>query len=441
MSTPADTGLDAQSLRDSWSALTDEERVEAFQILATDEAQDFFVSIAPADQAMIIRGLSPGKGAVWMRFLPPDDAADLIQSIAVEERPRFEALLDAATLEEIRALLAYAEDEAGGLMNPRFARVRPDVTVDVAIRYLRRQTQNKLATFYYAYVLDARQRLCGVVSFRELFAARGDARIDEIMQTKLVSVREDADQETVARVIAAENLLAVPVLDAEDRMVGLITLDDIVDVVQEEATEDIQKLGGVQALEAPYMHVGFVQMLRKRAGWLSALFLGEMLTATAMGRFQNEIERAVVLAIFVPLIISSGGNSGSQAATLIVRALALNEMSLRDWIRVLGRELLSGVALGSWLGLIGFVRVILWQHLGLFDYGSHYLLVATTVWASLIGVVCFGTITGSMLPFLLRRLGFDPATSSAPFVATLVDVTGLVIYFGVAAMVLHGTLL
>lgn len=433
--------LSAQMLRDLWQALSDDERVDAFRLLAADDAHEFFASLPAADQAALIRGLSAAEAVVWMRFLAPDDAADLLQQVDEPERARFEKLLDPITLGEARALLAYAEDEAGGLMNPRFARVRPDASVDVAIRYLRQQTQKNLATYHYAYVLDAAQRLLGVLSFRELFAAAGDAAIETVMRRNVITVTDTADQESVARIIAENDLTAVPVVDDQGRMKGVVTVDDIVDVVQEEATEDMQKLGGVQALDAPYLQVPFGEMLRKRGGWLSVLFLGEMLTASAMGQFQSEIEKAVVLAMFVPLIISSGGNTGSQASTLIVRALALNELRLRDWLRVFGRELRSGLTLGAWLGLIGFARIALWQHLGIHDYGEHYLRLAFTIWVSLVGVVCFGTLAGSMLPFLLHRLGLDPATSSAPFVATLVDITGLVIYFGAAAIILRGAVM
>jgi magnesium transporter len=254
-------------------------------------------------------------------------------------------------------------------------------------------------------------------------------------------VRATDDREEVLGKFERYDRVALPVTDADGHMLGIVTVDDMLDVAEQEATEDIQKLGGMEALDAPYLAVDLWSMVRKRAGWLSALFLGEMLTATAMGYFEGQIARAVVLAMFVPLIISSGGNSGSQAATLIVRSLALTELGLRDWWRVFFRELRSSVTLGVWLGLIGFLRIALWQHLGWADYGEHYLLVGLTVWLSLIGVVTFGSLAGSMLPFVLRRLGFDPATSSAPFVATLVDVTGLIIYFSVAALILAGTLL
>jgi magnesium transporter len=268
-----------------------------------------------------------------------------------------------------------------------------------------------------------------------------ETRVGDIIDSPLVCVLATDDREEVLKTFEKYDRLALPVTDSDAHMLGVITIDDVLDVAEQEATEDIQKLGGMEALDAPYLQVGRFAMIKKRAGWLSALFLGEMLTATAMGYFEGEIARAVVLALFVPLIISSGGNSGSQATSLIIRSLALRELRLRDWLRVFNRELVSGLVLGTLLGMIGFWRVVLWQHLHFTDYGPHYLLVACTVWFALIGVVTFGTTAGSMLPFLMRRIGVDPATSSAPFVATLVDVTGLCIYFTVALLMLRGTLL
>jgi len=260
------------------------------------------------------------------------------------------------------------------------------------------------------------------------------------MQTEVVTVSEQMDQEDVGLLFARHSLLAIPVVDGDGHMKGVVTVDDIVDVVQEEATEDIQKIGGMEALDEPYLDIGLFRMIRKRAGWLSALFMSETLTATAMGYFEHEISRAVVLALFIPLIISSGGNSGSQASTLVVRAMALGEVRLRDWWRVMRRECAAGLALGSILGVIGLFRIMLWPTRATL-YGEHYVLIAITVACSLIGVVLWGTISGSMLPLILRRLGFDPASASAPFVATLVDVTGLVIYFTMASVILYGTLL
>jgi magnesium transporter len=278
------------------------------------------------------------------------------------------------------------------------------------------------------------------MSLRQLFSSPGDKKVSEVMNTDLITVSEDTDQETTGQLLSRHDLIAIPVLDAEGRMKGIVTFDDIVDVVEQEATEDIQKMGGSEALEAPYLQVGLLDMVKKRAGWLSVLFLGELLTATAMGYYEEEIARAVVLAVFIPLIISSGGNSGSQATTLIIRALALSEVRLRDWFRVFRRELLSGLCLGGILGVLGFLRVMAGEAV-FGTYGGHAVAIGLTVACSLLGVVLLGTLAGSSLPFLFRRLGFDPASASAPFVATLVDVTGLVIYFSVANLLLRGSVL
>jgi len=313
------------------------------------------------------------------------------------------------------------------------------MTVDEAISYVRRQAAH-VETIYYVYALDEAQRLLGVVSFRHLFSSDPSKTVREVMQTDIITATPDMDQEAVAKLVAQHHLLAIPVVDADGRMQGIVTVDDIVDVVQEEASEDIQKVGGMEALGAPYLEIGFWSMVKKRAGWLAILFVGEMLTATAMGFFEKEIARAVVLALFVPLIISSGGNSGSQATTLVIQAMAMGEVRLRDWWRIVRREVSTGCVLGSFLAMIGLTRILVWQSVWK-TYGPHYVQVALTVAFSLVGVVLFGTLAGSMLPFILRRSGLDPASASAPFVATLVDVTGLVIYFTVASIVMRGTLL
>jgi len=432
--------LNPADLRTIWRILTPEERVEAFHLLARDDAEEFFLGLSAADLASLMRALPRNERRAWMRLLAPDDAADLVQEVPDDEREGLLSLLDDPTRKEVTALLAYKQDAAGGLMNPRYARLRPDMTVDEAIGYLRRQARTNLETLSYLYVIDDQQRLLGVVSFRELFASPPERTVREVMRTDLVTVRDDQDQEEVSKLLTQNDLVAIPVLDAEGHMKGIVTFDDIVDVVEQEATEDIQKLAGMEALDEPYLDIAFSRMFRRRAGWLSALFLGEMLTASAMAFFEDEIAKAVVLALFVPLIISSGGNSGSQASTLVVRAMSLGEVRLADWWRVVRRELASGLALGSVLGVIGFLRIVIWQAVSPL-YGEHYLLVALTVFMSLIGVVTFGTMAGSLLPFILRRLGFDPASASAPFVATLVDVTGLVIYFTVASVILAGALL
>jgi len=432
--------LSSDDLRDAWPVLDVEERLEGLRLLPREEATDFFLELTTRGHFSVLQGMASRERRTWLRLLPPDDVADVVALFPVEERAELLAMLDDSTRREVIALLAYSEDQAGGLMNPRFARVRPEMTVEEAIRYVRRQAQEHLETIYYVYVLDAQQRLEGVVSFRELLLAPGEKPVRDVMHRDVITVPEEMDQEAVARLIAQHDILAVPVVDAGRCVKGIITVDDIIDVVQEETTEDIQKLGGMEALDAPYMRVAFGRMVKKRGGWLAALFIGEMLTATAMAFFEDEIARAVVLALFVPLIISSGGNSGSQASTLVIRAMALGEVKLRDWWRVISRELAMGLVLGTGLGAIGFLRIFLWQHVSPI-YGEHYLLIAFTVFGSLIGVVTFGTVAGSLLPFLLRRVGFDPAAASAPFVATLVDVTGLVIYFTVASVVLRGTLL
>ncbi|EYF00104.1 magnesium transporter [Chondromyces apiculatus] len=434
--------LTSAELVERWSGLEEpEELAAAFHRLEREESDEFFLALTAHEQAALLQALPRGERRLWIRLLAPDDAADVLQKVeAPELREELLGLLDEATRREVKALLAYAEDAAGGLMSPLFARVRPESTADEAIRYLRRQAEGDLETVSYGYVLDAEQRLVGVVSLRQLITTRGDRKVQDLMTSDVVSVREDTDQEDVARVFAQHHLMAIPVLDGEGRLKGIITADDIVDVVEEEATEDIQKLGGMEALDAPYLRTPLLRMVQKRAGWLSALFLGEMLTATAMARYEDEIARAVVLALFVPLIISSGGNSGSQATTLVIRAMALGELRPVDLLRVLRREVLSGLLLGCTLGVIGFARIMIWQAL-FHTYGEHATRVAITVAVSLVGVVLFGTLAGSLLPFLLRKLRFDPASASAPFVATLVDVSGLVIYFSVADLVLRGTML
>jgi magnesium transporter len=443
-----DQHVRAADLRDAWAVLDAEGRCEGFRHLTSAEAEEFFLELSAFDRWVVVKHLPVAEQRWWIRALPPDDAADLVQAAEAEDRPAILALLDEPTRKEINALLAYSEDEAGGLMNPRYARLRPDMTVDEAISYLRRQTRERVESIYYAYVLDEYQKLVGVVSFRQLMMARGEARVREVMMTDLVFVRDEMDQEAVSRVFAQHDLLSIPVLDEQGRMKGIVTADDIVDVVREEATEDIQKIGGSEALGGPYLQVGFRDMLKKRAGWLTALFIGEMFTQSAMGRYEDEIAQVAQLALFIPLILSVGGNSGSQASTLVIRAIALGEVRLRDCWRVFLRELSSGLALGSLLAVVGFTRILIWQNLfhNAKDptqgyYGPYYLNIAAAVTLSVIAIATWGTVAGALLPFLLKRFGFDPASASAPLVATLVDVTGLIIYFTTAKVILTGTLL
>ena len=389
----------------------------------------------------IINSMALEVAGPLINGMSPDQRAELFRQLSDSEQARILPALERRTQQALEFLLRYPPETAGGIMTTEFLTVPWTATAQETLELIRRVGGGK-ETVYVIYVLDAEAKLRQVVSLRELVLSEPDWAVTEIgSRRKLLSVGPYMDREEVARLISKYDLLAIPVVDKEQRLLGIVTVDDVIDALITETTEDVQKFGGMEALDEPYMAISIPRMLRKRAGWLAALFIGEMLTATAMGYFEGEIAHAVVLALFVPLIISSGGNSGSQATSLIIRAMALREVRLRDWWRVAIRELPSGLALGAFLGLIGAVRILLWQQLGWYDYGPHYRLVALTVSLALLGVVTFGSLTGSMLPFVLRRLGFDPASASAPFVATLVDVTGLVIYFTVALLILRGTLL
>jgi magnesium transporter len=388
------------------------------------------------DPIELVLSMPEEERRTWLRSLAPDDAADLIQDAPRNERPSLLAALDPWPRAEVSALLAYKEDEAGGLMSPRFARLRAEMEMDEAISYLRRQA-GQVETIYEAYVLDAEQRLLGVVSLHDLLSAARTQRVRNVMRTRFKSVRADERHEAIEKLMADHRLLAVPVIDAAGAMQGIVTVDDAMQSARQGAGRDLQKIGGMEALDSPYLETNLGKMLRQRAGWLSILFVGEMLTATAMSFFEGEIARAVVLALFIPLIISSGGNSGSQAATLVIRAMALGEVRLRQWWRVLRREVASGLVLGTLLCIIGITRILVWHGVS-GAYGEGVSRIALTVGASLIGVVLFGTVAGGMLPLLLRACRLDPASASAPAVATLVDVSGLVIYFSFAKVFMLG---
>lgn len=436
---PPDDELSFEDLRDAWPLLDLEERADGLRVLPREDAEDFFISLSAADEAALLLHFRAGQRRQWMRLLEPDDVADVIQEVDEQHKNTLLALLDAPTRKEVAALLAYAEDEAGGLMSTRYARLRPQMTADEAISYLRRQARAELETIYVSYVLDTEQRLIGVVSFRDLFAADPKKVVSEIMETDVVRVTDEMDQETVSRIFAEHDLNVIPVIDKEGRMKGIVTVDDIVDVVQEEATEDIQKFGGMAALELPYLQSSRREMIKKRVGWLVLLLMGSMLTATALESFQDQIDTVPLLALFLPMIVSTGGNSGSQASTLVIRAMALGQIRAADWWLILRRELLTGLALGAVLGVLALGRVALWGSWG--RYGEHFVLMAIVAGLSVLGCVLAGTLAGSMLPFVLRKLGADPASASAPFVATLVDVSGILIYFGLANAILTGVLL
>lgn len=394
------------------------------------------------DRASIIGSLDTGTAASLLDAMSADQQAALFRDLPESDRARLLPELSRLAQDALTFLLRYRPDQAGGIMTTEYMGVPPTWTVEETLRLIQSVGGAK-ETVYEIYVVEpAGSRLRHVVSLRELVLSERNELVTKIgSRGKPVTVDPATDREDVARLISKYDLLALPVVDQAGRMLGIVTVDDVIDVMLAEETEHTQKFGGLEPLDEPYTEAGLGAMVRKRAGWLTALFVGEMFTATAMGRFEHEIERAVVLALFIPLIISSGGNSGSQATSLIIRALALREIRLRDWWRVAAREVPSGLALGVILGVVGAGRIMLWQAMGWYDYGEHGWLIALTVGLALVGVVTFGSVTGSMLPFALKRLGFDPASASAPFVATLVDVTGIVIYFTVAALVLRGTVL
>ncbi len=392
--------------------------------------REAFAHLPAAEAVPLLDAMSADQQADFFRELPP------------AERTRLLAAVDPATRQALTLLLAYPPDTAAGIMTTELVSVAADWTVERALAHIRQVARDR-ETIYAVYVVDPQDgRLVHVVSLRDLLIADPGAGVLAVGKRRPpLSIRPLASRDDAARLISKYNLLALPVVDDAGRILGIVTVDDVIDAMVARQTEQVQRLGGVEALERPYTQIGFGTMIKKRAGWLCALFLSEMLTATAMQHFEGELSRAIVLTLFIPLIMSSGGNSGSQATSLIVRALALREVKVGDWWRIALRELPTGLTLGAILGVIGIARIFLWQRFHFYNYGAHWPLVALTVGAALVGVITFGSLAGSMLPFLLRRLGFDPAVSSAPFVATLVDVTGLVIYFTVAFLILHGTLL
>lgn len=421
--------------------LTLAEAAAVVSMLPTARVIELFDDPTMRRRAAILEQLEAPRAAEILTGLSADERTDVVQKMGYHPRHLILPKLSGEVRKELEGLLQYPAHTAGGIMTTEFVRLDPAMTVGDALKRIRSVAQEK-ESIYACYVMDQAGHLLGAVSLRDLVMADLKSPVTEVMRKRPITVNALDDQEDVAKKIGKYNLLAVPVLEKDESVVGFVTVDDVVDVLIEEGTEDILRMAAVEpgALDKPYMQTSLPVMIRKRASWLVILFLGEMLTATAMGFFEKEIARAVVLALFVPLIISSGGNSGSQASTLVIRALALGEVTLRDWWHVMRREILSGLGLGLILGTIGFLRITVWSAFSNL-YGTHWPLVALTVGVALIGIVMWGTLAGSMLPFILRRFGFDPATSSAPFVATLVDVTGLIIYFSVAVLILRGTLL
>lgn len=419
--------------------LDESERVLIFRLLNRELAADVFEYLDVDTQLELIKSMGKEETAAILNEMDPDDRTALFEEIPAQALQQLLSLLSIEEKKIATTLLGYPENSVGRLMTPDYISVKADWTVEEVLNYIRQFGKNK-ETLNVIFVTDEKGKLLGQIDIRDILLSPPNQKISEIYDENITPLNVFDDQETAVAVLQKYDAVALPVVDNNGVLLGIVTVDDIMDVAEEETTEDIQKQAAVQVLEEPYSEVSIYNMIKKRAGWLSLLFIGEMFTASAMAIFEEEIARAVVLALFVPLIISSGGNSGSQASTLIVRAMALGDITLKDWFKVMIRELLTGLSLGLILGVIGFLRISIWQeatHL----YGEHWFFVAITVFLSLIGVVMWGTLIGSMLPFILRRLGFDPATSSAPFVATLVDVTGLIIYFSIAMEILKGKLL
>lgn len=416
------------------------EAAAALEGLAFDRAVEVLDRTELTRPGLLLAAL-PEAGAL-LTAMSADRAAAALRDLDGPDRTALLSRLDFETAAGLKQLLTYAPDTAGALMTTEFVSVPAGYTAAQTLQHLR-EVERTRETIYAIHVLDpATRALVRIVTLRQLISADPETPIEAVGPDRApIAVQPDMDREEVARLISVHDLLSVPVLNARRQVLGLVTVDDVIDAILAESAEDVQKFGGVTATAEPYLRIGFTEMIRKRAGWLSALFLGEMLTASAMQHFEDELAKAVVLTLFIPLIMSSGGNSGSQATSLLIRALALGQLRLADWWKVALREIPTGLTLGAILGLIAMGRIALWQTAGIYDYGPHWPLIALTVGAGLVGIVTFGSLSGSMLPFALKRLGFDPASASAPFVATLVDVTGLVIYFSVALVVLHGTLL
>ncbi len=413
--------------------------VAVFRVLPTTLAADVFEYLSSDEQTRLLDAMRRDEAAAILNEMSPDDRTAFLEELPAAAVTRLLSNLEPAEREIAQRLLNYPANTVGRMMTTEFLTVRDEWTVARVLEEIRRLGRDR-EYLNVLYVVDDHGRLLGDVRLREFVLQPAERRVADFRPTNTTPLRATDALDTAVDLFRRYDRTMLPVIDSREQLVGVVTADDILDVAEQTATDVMQRVGGQESFDRPYLHMPVLQMIRKRAGWLVVLFLGEMLTATAMAYFESEIARAVVLALFVPLIISSGGNSGSQAATIIIRALAVRELALRDWWRVLRRELASGAGLGLTLGLVGFARIALWSQFTPL-YGPHWIAVAITVALTLIGVVMWGCIAGSMLPFVLKRCGADPAASSAPFVATLVDVTGLVIYFSVGYAVLHGSLL
>ena len=421
--------------------LDDQKKAIVFESLDEYIAIKSFKVLPEKTRQTLIRKMHFERAAKLLNSLPDDDLTALIEGLPSRVVNELLKLLSDDNRHTLLSLLGYPEHSVGRLMTPHYIAVKAEWSIPEVFQYIRLHGQNS-ETVNVIYVLDDNGVLVDDIRMREfLFIEPTTHKVSDVMDHRFLALSVKDDETEAIKLFRKNNRFALPVIDDNGVMLGIVTIDDVLRLAEAEDTEDMQKIGGSEALDEPYNTISFFSLIKKRAGWLIILFLGEMLTATAMGYFQDEISKAVVLALFIPLIISSGGNSGSQASSIIIRAMALGEVTFADWFRVMRRELMSGFIMGAILGSVGFLRIFLWQQLHLFNYGVHWLLVSVTIFFALVGVVMWGTLAGSMLPIVLKKAGADPAASSAPFVATLVDVTGLIIYFSVAYVILRGTLL
>jgi len=435
---PADV---AEVIRD----FPEDQQVIVFRVLPHDLAADVFEYLEVEEQQNLLRAMTHEQVVGILNEMSPDDRTALLEELPSAAARQLIRMLTPEERRIAQVLLGYAEGSVGRLMTPDFIAVHADWTIKEVLDFVRENGQDS-ETLNVIYVVDDRGKLMDDLRIREVLLQPLEAKVSDVVDENYVSLSVTDPAQDAVNVFRKYDRSALPVTDTNGVLVGIVTIDDMLDVAEEEATEDIQKFGGMEALEEPYMRIPLLTMVGKRAPWLVVLLIGEMLTATAMAYYEDEIAKAVVLAVFLPMIISSGGNSGSQASTLIIRAMALGEVTLHDWWHVMRRELSAGAMLGAFLGIVGALRVALWSIIGMRYlhrpmYGEHWPLVAATVGITLVGVVLWGSVSGSMLPFALRRFGLDPATSSAPFVATLVDVTGVILYFSIALLILRGSML
>ena len=434
--------LNQQNISDVAELIYENEEYETAIIshLSLHRAASVFKILELPTQKRIIKGLAPLKTAELLNELPADDRTAFLSELPGNAVRELVKTLNPEERKITLSLLGYPEGSVGRLMTPDYLYVYENDTVEDVLNTIRKYAKSS-ETIDVIYVINNKGELLDDIRIKDFIMATPDTRVDELMDGRFIALNAEDDQEVANEAFKMNNRVALPVISKSNKLLGIVTIDDVLWVANEEFSEDMQKMGGTQALDEPYLEVPLFKLFRKRVGWLIVLFMGEMLTATAMGYFEDEIQKAVVLALFIPLIISSGGNTGSQASTLIIQAMAVGELTIANWWRVMRREIIQGLMLGSVLGIIGFIRVVIWAKVFPAVYGEYYYRVGFTVGFSLAGVILWGTLTGSMLPLILKRLGADPAVSSAPFVATLVDVTGLIIYFSVAFLFLQNILL